>query len=304
MQIILNDLQKIAFLLEFPCFLVLEIMQELHPTEFPQEHLYYRTSSPNYRKYLEDYGATTIPMNGGKQFWWRKWPKSWFQIIKFEKIDEEPDIEMLRKKYGVRHAWIIWIPATRTDIPTWWKILWMTSHYVTTWIALLEPEYWKRWSERSRRARNKYKKMNVEIKQVEPYEFVEGFKITPTKHPFKKDYIKFYTHITQINPLNIRNYVAYYDGKIVAGLAVHDYNDGKSSVHLVAYTNRKYYHTQAWTGLIDRWYEDSLKMGVKFIDYDRLREKFGPADQKGYTEFKENFIHYKFNFKKSYFKFI
>lgn len=279
-------------------------MEELPHYQFPKEHLYYRTSSPNYRKYLEDYKATIIPVNDGKQFGWRKWPKSWFQIIKFEKIDVEPDIEMLKTRYWVRHAWIIWIPATRREIPAGWRKLWLTSHYTTTGIVNLDEEYWKKWNERSRRARKKYKQNGVEIKLVTPEEFVEGFKITPTKHAFKKDYIKYYTHITKINPKTIRSYVAYYEGKIVAGLAVHDYNDGKSSVHLVAYTNRKFYHTQAGTWLIDRWYEDSVKMGIKYIDFDRLREKHGPRDQKGYTEFKENFIQHKFNFKESYFKFI
>jgi hypothetical protein len=279
-------------------------MKELDFSEFPKDHLYYRTSSPNYKKYLEDYKADTIPVNGWRQFWWRKWPNSWFQIIKFEKIDEEPNIQMLKEKYWVKHAWIIWIPVTRTDIPAGWRKLWLTSHYVTTWIVTLDEEYWKKWNERSRRARKKYQQNGVEIKMVSPHEFVEGFKETPTKHAFKKDYIKYYTHITTINPKNIRSYVAYYEWKIVAGLAVHDYNDGKSSVHLVAYTNRKYYHTQAGTGLIDRWYADSVKMGIKYIDFDRLREKYGPGDQKGYTEFKENFIEYKFNFKDSYFKFV
>lgn len=280
-------------------------MEEKSFREFPTDHLYYRTSSKSYQKYLEDYKTVTIPVNGGKQFGWMKWPNSWFRIIKFERIDEEPDIERLKKEYGVKHAWVIWIPSARAEIPRWWRNLWLTSHFVTTGIVALDkPDYWTSWSERARRARKKYPKMGVEIKTVDPVEFVEGFKATPTKHGFKKDYIKFYTHITKINPQNTRSYVAYYDGKIIAWLAVHDYNDEKSSVHLVAYTNRKYYNTQAGTWLIDRWYEDSYKMWVKYIDFDRLREKMWPPDQKWYTEFKENFIQYKFNFKKSYFKFI
>jgi hypothetical protein len=284
-------------------------MRELPYTEFPEEHSYYRTSSPSYKQYLEEWDVTTIPVEWGKSFGWKKKIfGSWFQIVKFEKIDTEPDIKMLREKYGIKHAWLLWVPKKRADIPAWWNKLtyFLNGHYYKKQsIVLLDgPEYWKKWNERAKRARKKYKQMGVEIKLVDPFEFVEGFKATPTRHAFKKDYIKYYTHITKVNPKLIRSYVAYYDGKIVAGLAVHDYNDGKSSVHLVAYTNRRYYNTQAWTGLIDRWYEDSYKMGIKFIDFDRLREDKMAFDQKWYSEFKDNFIEFKFDYKHSYYKFI
>ena len=51
------------------------------------------------------------------------------------------------------------------------------------------------------------------------------------------------------------------------------------STHLVAFTAQERKPVQAGTGLIDYWYADSLKKGLKYIDYDHLRDKFMTSDQ-------------------------
>ncbi len=71
---------------------------------------------------------------------------------------------------------------------------------------------------------------------------------------------------------------------------------------MVAFTTKEAYPYQAGTGLIDAWFADSVEKGIKYISLDQLRQKHGPRDQKGYSEFKENFIEYRLHLPKSYFR--
>lgn len=57
----------------------------------------------------------------------------------------------------------------------------------------------------------------------------------------------------------------------MAGLSAYDYGKNKQSTfHFLVFTRREYYDTQAGTALVDIWFQDSLKNGVKYIDFDRL----------------------------------
>lgn len=180
-------------------------------------------------------------------------------MVKYERIDVEPDIEWLKKKFSLKHAWIIWIPEKRVDIPKGWKRFLMQTHYVYANVTRLEPNYWNKWNERAKRARKKFlSQTEVVIKQVKRDVFIEAFKKTPVGHMFKRDYISYYTQLTEVNEKSVRSYVAYYNKIPIAGLAVHDYH--KSSVHMVAFTHKKHYKLQAGTGIIDRWFADSLAL--------------------------------------------
>lgn len=128
-----------------------------------------------------------------------------------------------------------------------------------------------------------------------------AFKKTKVKHWFKSDYISYYKKITGIDPSAIRQWLVYLNDEPIAGLAVLDYLDNHS-VHLVAFTDKRAYDIQGWTGLIDAWFRDSKAKGMKYLTFDQLRNPHGPSDQKGYTEFKENFTEYKLTFPKAYFK--
>lgn len=106
-----------------------------------------------------------------------------------------------------------------------------------------------------------------------------------------------------IDSSKIRQWLSYdVDGKVTGGLAVHDFCD-THSVHLVAFTDPRAYHSQPGTGLIDRWFSESSDMGLQYLSFDQLRNRHGPRDQKGYTEFKENFLSARLSFPKAYFKF-
>lgn len=176
----------------------------------------------------------------------------------------------------------------------------MQTHFVNANVTYLQEKYWEKWNERGKRARKKFLNSRCEIKLVEKDEFIQAFKKTPVRHIFKSDYIEYYSQMMSIDPTAIRSYVVYYKGHPISGLAVHDYH--KSSVHMVAFTNRKFYKLQPGTWLIDRWFLDSLSKWISYIDFDRVREKMWPKDQQWYTDFKNNFIEYQTSYVGAYFK--
>lgn len=205
---------------------------------------------------------------------------------------------------GFGPGFVIWIPARRDEVPKGWRNMWLRSHFTQSGFTVIDsPDYQKKWNERSRRARKKFLASGASIDVVSDFEFMDAFRNTPVKHLYKKDYIKYYRTMAAIAPNDVKSYVARHDGKIVAGLAVLNYA-GNSSAHLVAFTGPDAKAIQAGTGLIDRWFADSYANGVKYVNFDHLRDSSMTHDQQGYTDFKKNFMEYSLSYPDSYFKFV
>lgn len=182
--------------------------------------------------------------------------------------------------------------------------MWIRSHFMSSGFTVVDSaEYFKKWNERSRRARKKFLASGAEVLEVSDDEFVEAFRSTPVKHLYKKDYVKYYRTMSAIAPNDVKSYVVKHEGEIVAGLAVLNYA-GNSSVHLVAFTDPSAKAIQAGTGLIDRWFSDSYANGVRYVNFDHLRDSSMTHDQQGYTDFKKNFMEYSLSYPDAYFKFV
>lgn len=163
--------------------------------------------------------------------------------------------------------------------------------------------YLSSWNDRAKRARKKFLASGSRIESVKPEVFVEAFRTTKVKHWYKSAYISYYKRMVAIDATKIRQWIAYDNtGKVSGGLAVHDFVEDHS-VHLVAFTDQKSYHSQPGTGLIDEWFRESYERGYKYLSFDQLRNKNGPKDQKGYSEFKESFLTARLSFPKAYFRF-
>ena len=115
-------------------------MNHLEPKDYPLDFYYHRTSSATYREYLHGCGLTTIDIDHPPQYAWvKRLFGDAFGIVKYERIDVEPDIEHIKKVTGLRHAFIAWIPYSRTrvDVPRSWRRLWLTDHFQETGYAEL-----------------------------------------------------------------------------------------------------------------------------------------------------------------------
>ncbi len=183
--------------------------------------------------------------------------------------------------------------------------MWIRSHFTASGFTIVDSEkYFEKWNERARRARKKFHSFkDVEVVELSEEEFMEAFRTTQVGHGYKKDYIKYYRTIAAIAREDVVSYGVRYQGKIVAGLAVLNYC-GNSSVHLVAFTGPDAKAIQAGTGLIDRWFSDSFQKGIRYVNFDHLRDASMTHDQQGYTDFKKNFMEYSLTYPDSYFKFV
>ena len=270
----------------------------------PLDHGYYRTISPVYEKYLTTCDLKIQKLNNNK-FWWIKNIFWLFQIAKFERVDEEPNIEELKKNW-FKHWIIIWIPYARCKKPNWWRNLWLNSHFTTTWFSIIESEfYYKKWKERAIRARKKFiENKDLKIELVDTDRFQKYYKEAKTSQPYKYDFMKYHKTISSFDEKkDIKNLVCFYNWQVVAGLAVINYNNN-SSAHLVSFLTQEWKKIQAWTWLIDFWFKNSFNNWLKYINFDHLRDKSMWKDQQWYTDFKENFMDYKVFFTQSYFKII
>lgn len=276
-------------------------MIEITGKDLPGDHPYYRSNSLAYRKYLEICGLRTVPNSEG--YGWLKDVGGLFHIAKFERLETEPDVLQL-KSMGFGPGFVIWIPARRPEIPRGWKKMRIRSHFMQTGFTVLDsPDYFRKWNERARRAYKKFLASGAGVEEVSDFEFMEAFRSTPVRHLYKRDYIKYYRTMAAIAPESVKSYVVRHGGKIVAGLAVLDYA-GNSSVHLVAFTNPESKAIQAGTGLIGHWFRECFSKGVKYVNFDHLRDASMTHDQQGYTDFKKNFMEYSVSYPDSYFKFV
>lgn len=280
-------------------------MQHLQPHEFPSDFYYHRNSAEVYRPYLESCGAiTTFDIGNPPQYAWKKHLFWGVYVSRFERTNIEPDIEKLKAE-GIKHGIVMWIPYSRTDIPKSWRHMWINDHFQETSVNILSQNWgtWYRdkWSERARRSLKKFEKSGAEVRSVDTDTFVQAFEATRVKHWFKSNYISNFKRISKNDPTKIRQWLVYHEWEAVAGLACLDYL-GDHSAHFVAFTGKKAYPIQWGTALIDTWFRESQDKGIKYITFDQLRNKWGPSDQKWYTEFKENFIEYRLSFPKAYFK--
>ena len=206
----------------------LENMPIISRSEFPEEHTYYRTTSPIYNQYLREHcHIHTIALENGTRFGWiKRIFGKYAQLAKFERIDIEPTKELLTSHGFVRGV-VIWIPFRRTEIPAGWRKLAIGTHFTRTGFTQIhDHEYHKKWHERSRRARKKFlsfPESEIRIELVDKDTFVKAFQSVKVRHMFKSDYIRYYKAMMEFGEDSIRSYVCYHKDTPVAGLAVHDY---------------------------------------------------------------------------------
>lgn len=281
-------------------------METIYASDLPEDYVYYRSFSPYYRQYLEkDCWLKIQELKNWNRFWWMKRLLFFFNVAKFERTNEEPDIKRLQKNW-FRHGIVLWIPSWVEKIPDWWKKFFMVTHFTTTWYSVIEwPDYYKNWKDRAKRARKKFFTFKeVSIEEVDHETFSKYYKEYWLRKSFKSAFIRYHKKISNYDKKwNIKNLVCLLNGKPIAWLSVYNYNSN-SSVHLVAFLTKEAKKYQAWTWLIDYWYKISYESWIKYINFDHLKDKYMTSDQQWYTTFKENFMDYKVIFPDSYYKLI
>ena len=99
----------------------------------------------------------------------------------------------------------------------------------------------------------------------------------------------------ETHPESFRLFLAYANGRPLAGAVFLD--DSPTSTYLMAFqrSEGKPYHLGL--ALVDRWFEDSLAQGFRFLDFDHLRDVFNSRSYAGYTKFKSELAGYELKFR-------
>lgn len=279
-------------------------MQKILYGKSPSDFYYHRKYSPEYAKYLENIGSIIVRFWEKKEIiWWKKFFWNFFILGVSERSDKEPDIAEIKKQTGARHGAIIWIPNSQWLKKPTWRKNYLRAHYTDTGFAVLENNYRKKWSKRAQRAYKKFEKSSVRIEEVSREVFRNEYERSDFLPSLRKKFAKFFYNFSAINPKSVRQWIAYNEEwKAISGLAVHDYL-GNHSVHLVAFSTPESHASQAGTGLIDHWFQNSLTKWIKYINFDHICSEHDSKSQKWYSDFKNNFIDTHLHFSDSFIRF-
>ena len=272
----------------------------LSQEHFPSDHSYVRSSTSVFKTLLEKHEwFDTFYLKNGVEFWRREEIfGAFFARYIFERTEEEPDIHWLKRKYGWWHGKVIWIPIRRKIIPSWWKASSYSPHFSEMGLTYLDESYLKKWDTKVRWSRRThFFEQGGTIKQVSNQDYFTYFCEFPDYYPYKNFSIQQYHGMATYAGENLRNYIAFLWDIPVAWLSALDYgNEKKSTFHFLVFTRKEFYSSQSGTALVDVWFQESLRLWVKYIDFDRLMKPWGPKTQVWYTVFKHHFIDVHFHF--------
>ena len=275
----------------------------------PADHLYFRSSYSGYGQYLQTQKLRLLSL--WNSFWWAKsvlW--NFWGVVKFDRVDTEPEILDIKARSWLKHGLLIWIPWKKIPEKSRlksgkWKYLYAATHFQHTGFWFIWENYWKNWNERAKRARKKFleiqKEKKIEIRSVDTNTWKSAFLEAKIHIPLRADFARFYSDISACAGKDMENYLCYDWPTILGWLTVLFY-DTTSSVHVLSFLPDVGKRYQVGTGLIDYWYQRAAEKWHKYISFDHLRDMKTAITQQGYTDFKMNFINVELELKESYFK--
>lgn len=164
-------------------------------------------------------------------------------MVKFDRVDDAPSIESIKRESGLKHGLLIWIPWR--VLPTkeflrknGWRRLYPATHFQHTGFGYISETYWKNWNERAQRARKKFlhfqEELSLEIRSVDTQTWKKAFLCAKIHIPLREDFAHFFSDISACTGNDIENYLCYDGETVLGGLSVIFY-DTHSSVHLLSF---------------------------------------------------------------------
>jgi len=217
--------------------------------------------------------------------------------------DQKPKIVSFR---GLRL--IVWNPLTKTDCENGWMRNFLTpsSWKLQCGFAVNNEKYLERWSKHAKRHLRKWKKdENHFLREVSFFEFEKAYlasgKLDPILRTGFMRAIRFHFEKHPEN-LNLHLVREIKSGKDVAGLATINYPDVFQSRHLASFLREEAQKTSVGYGLIDNWFLETQKAGIKWLDFGVVWQKGNPSSWKGYSNFKRQFGLHLVSYPPSYLK--
>ena len=218
----------------------------------------------------------------------------WPIVIEEYISDKEPVLSDSDPENISLNRVLLWQRLFREDIPRGWRALSKRSPQLEGFADLNTKDYTARWSESARRYRRKWHKEflgnGYTIERISLEEFLKSYMQSPIKKETKSMYEEMSKRkLKKGAGLDIWAVRHTGSGEIAAGMVYITSPSCKASYYLCGFILEKYRDTPAMVGLVDAWYERSIKNGIRFLHFGRFWQKGDPEDWKGFSLFKSKF---------------
>ena len=158
--------------------------------------------------------------------------------------------------------------------------------------ATCREEYWQDWSQHARRYRKKWlSQKEFVIRKVNRETFIVAYQQSTLKARLKALFINSIHRYSDVYGEDVSFLVVQkkVTSEIVAGLMAVDDFETNRTFHPVAFIIPAAKKTQASLGLIEFWFQETLKKKIRFIDLGIVWMPGDPPSWKGYSQFKMHF---------------
>lgn len=196
------------------------------------------------------------------------------------------------------HRWrmVVWQPPSLTGKQKDWYRTGVNLGKPQSAVAIRkEGDYTLEWSENIRRQLKKWKKQT-------DYEIVEGDLESMCAGLVAKRTLSHSLSLRKLFVIVLRAKAVSFGDSLkiwhvrnkktnqnIAGLAVIDVPETKTSIHLFAYHYPEVWPTGGGAAMVDAWYAHARDKGIKFMDFDVLYRFGDPLSWRGFSKFKMQF---------------
>lgn len=190
---------------------------------------------------------------------------------------------------------ILWNRVTRTDTPRGWRAYSRRGSKTEGYALLTQGEdYTRHWMKSARWYRNKWiSKLYGKKYVIEPMSYEAFANAYALSSAFVKagrkplDILE--RNVATHAPVRMWGVRELSSGCFIAGMAVLDSAAYKSSYYACGFVRREWSNDPVMTGLIDRWFSDSIGLGMRTLHFGEFWQKGKPAGWKGFSQFKSGF---------------
>ncbi|MEI7425622.1 MAG: hypothetical protein WCK16_01680 [Candidatus Moraniibacteriota bacterium] len=226
-----------------------------------------------------------------------------FFAIEWYICDQEPTIIPWK---GLRL--IIWRPITKVkNRKGWWRnFLCKEEQELQLGFAENSQNYWHTWSTHAKRHREKWKNnQQYVLRKATITEFEKAY-LASGKLDFllRTGFMRvlYFHHKKHAENLDLYLVKNKQTEKDIAGLATVNYPDVSQSRHTISFIYEEAQKTSVGYGLIDNWFLQTQKLGIKWLDFGVVWKKGNPNSWKSYSKFKQQFGLRLIKYPRSYFK--
>ena len=272
-------------------------MKTILRSDIPRDFSYYRTGSRVFYEYYQKFTTYLIrKIWTGYEFLlaFRIIPGFWSITV------EKSDTEITRKvldMHDISHGIVFWTPMRLMEKPAWWWRVptWLMKRNIhssrSAFSVLDREDYWNKWSSNARAHRKRVlwniTEWIIHIdKNATVEDFLAIYKSAKIHDPNKLVIYKMTKRFFEWTDIPHRVYIVYVDNKPLAGALFID--EWVTSEYWASFYTQESHPYHLWIAIMDAWFADSYRMGIKYCDLDHMRDSWQSWWFAGYTKFKSS----------------